>query len=73
MFAALQYDPVSRTLLDTDKLTKEREELRVHPQQLSFLLLDLTHKTTNSLSLFGSRGLGLKACIYNDIAQCMLY
>lgn len=58
VYAALQYEPVSRTLLDSDMHTKEREELSLQPQQLSFLLHDLTHKLSDSLSLFGSRGLG---------------
>ena len=57
VFAALQFGPVSRTLLDTDMHTKEREELSVMPQQLSFLLQDLSHKLSSSLSRFGSRGL----------------
>ena len=57
VFVVLEYGPISRTLLDTDENTKDREELRLMPQQLCFLLHDLCHKLTNSLSHFGSRGL----------------
>jgi Fanconi anemia group D2 protein len=57
VFAILEYGPISRTLLDTEEHTREREELRLLPQQLSFLLHDLCHKLTTTLSHFGSRGL----------------
>ena len=57
VFAILEYGPISRTLLDTEEHTRDREELKILPQQLSFLLSDLCHKLTNSLSHFGSRGL----------------
>ena len=65
-FGALRYDPVSRTILDTDMHTREKEVLSIQPQQLSFLLHDLSHKLSDSLSLFGARGLGRpKVCVVN--------
>ena len=58
VLSALHYDPVSRTLLDSEMHTKDREELSLQPLQLSFLLQDLVLKLSSSLSLFGARGLG---------------
>ena len=58
VFSALHYDPVSRTLLDSEMHTKDREELSLQPPQLSFLLQDLVLKLSSSLSLFGARGFG---------------
>lgn len=60
MFGALHYSPVSRTVLDSDLHTKEREELSLQPQQLLFLLQDLCLKLSASLSSSGPRGLGPK-------------
>ena len=61
MFSALTYDPISRTVLESDmQQTREREELRLGPAQLTFLLQDLSLKLSASLSAFGPRGLGAK-------------
>ena len=60
MFGALHYSPVSRTVLDSDMHTKEREELSLQPQQLLFLLQDLCLKLSASLPSTGPRGLGAK-------------
>ena len=60
VFATLRYSPVSRTLVDSEEHTKEREELMLQPPQLLFLLQDLNTKISSTLSAFGSKRLGTK-------------
>ena len=60
VFTTLHYSPVSRTLVDSEEHTKEREELALQPPQLLFLLQDLNSKLSSTLSAFGSKRLGTK-------------
>ena len=55
VFAVLHYGILSRTFLDSEQLTKEREELKLGPPQLAFLLQDLCSKLSSTFSLFGSK------------------
>ena len=52
VFAALEYSSVSRTLLDSESQTQEREELSLDPPQLLYLLQDLSAKVAHTLSAF---------------------
>ena len=61
VFAALEYSSVSRTLLDSESQTQEREELSLDPPQLLYLLQDLSAKVTHTLSAF--RGAKAKVVI----------
>ena len=55
MFAVLHYGILSRTFLDSEQMTKEREELKLRPAQLAFLLQDLSSKLSSTFGLFGSK------------------
>ena len=74
MFAVLEYGSISRTLLDSEMHTKERDELKLLPRQLCLLLRDLSHKLSTSLSLFGSRGLKVSSAESHNVelVQCTM-
>ena len=55
VFKTLHYGALSRTLLDSENHTKEREELRIDPPQLVFLLQDLNNKLSSVFSVFGPK------------------
>eukprot|EP00731_Ephydatia_muelleri_P027407 Em0019g280a len=57
VFAVLHYAPLSKTIMDSEMHTAEREELVIQPAQLLFLLQDLHSKVSSSLSVagFGAR------------------
>ena len=61
MFAILHYAPLSKTVMDSEQHTKEREELAIQPAQLLFLLQDLHSKVSTTLMSavgFASRAKG---------------
>ncbi len=51
----LHYGVLSRTILDSEQMTKERDELRLRPPQLAFILQDLSSKLSATFSLFGGK------------------
>ena len=53
VFAVLHYAPLSKTIMDSEMHTAEREELAIQPAQLLFLLQDLYNKLSSSLSAVG--------------------
>ena len=55
VFTVLHYGILSRTILDSEQMTKEREELKLRPPQLAFLLQDLSSKLSSTFSLFGGK------------------
>ena len=55
VFATLHYSPLSRTLVDSEEHTREREELTLRPPQLLFLLQDLNSKLSGMFSAFGAK------------------
>ena len=55
VFMVLHYGVLSRTILDSEQMTKEREELGLRPPQLAFLLQDLSSKLSSTFSLFGGK------------------
>ena len=55
VFTVLHYGVLSRTILDSEQMTKEREELKLRPPQLAFLLQDLSSKLSSTFSLFGGK------------------
>ena len=55
VFATLHYSPLSRTLVDSEDHTREREELALRPPQLLFLLQDLSSKLSRTFSAFGAK------------------
>lgn len=55
VFKALGFGSLSRTFLDSDMHTKQREELKLHPPQVVFLLEDLYSKISSTFSLFGNK------------------
>lgn len=55
VFAVFHYGILSRTFLDSEEMTREREELKLRPTQLAFLLQDLSSKLSSTFSLFGSK------------------
>lgn len=65
VFAVLHYGVLSRTILDSEQMTKERDELRLRPPQLAFLLQDLSSKLSSTLSLFGGK---VGVAFYKSIA-----
>ena len=68
VFTVLHYGILSRTILDSEQMTKEREELRLRPPQLAFLLQDLSSKLSSTFSLFGRKvGVACNFMRYRDI------
>ena len=55
VLSVLHYGILSRTILDSEQMTKERDELRLRPPQLAFLLQDLSLKLSSTFSLFGGK------------------
>ncbi|MCG8625803.1 MAG: hypothetical protein MJE68_27880, partial [Proteobacteria bacterium] len=55
VFAVLHYGVLSRTILDSEQMTKERDELRLRPPQLAFLLQDLSSKLSSTFTLFAGK------------------
>ena len=55
VLSVLHYGILSRTILDSEQMTKERDELRLRPPQLAFLLQDLSSKLSSTFSLFGKK------------------
>ena len=70
VFTILHYGPLSRTVVDSDNHTEEREELLLRPPQLCLLLQDLNVKVTSTLSAFG-KGAGGKVLLsgWGDFLQ----
>lgn len=55
VFAVLHYGPLSRTLLDSEEHTKERETVALKPASLLLLLRDLNSKLGAILSPFRAK------------------
>lgn len=55
VYNVFHYGILSRTILDSEDHTREREELRLRPPQLLFLLQDLCSKLSSTFSLFGGK------------------
>ena len=55
VFKAFHFGCLSRTMLDSDLLTREQEEVKLKVPQLIFLLQDLCGKLTSSFVTFGPK------------------
>ena len=55
VFRVLGFGVLSRTFLDSEEHTRVRDELRLHPPQVVFLLEDLYSKISSAFSVFGSK------------------
>lgn len=55
VFKSLGFGILSRTFLDSEQHTHSRDELKLRPPQLVFLLEDLYAKISSTFSVFGSK------------------
>ncbi len=56
VFKSLGFGVLSRTFLDSEFHTRSKDELKIRPPQLAFLLEDLQSKTSAAFTVFGSKG-----------------
>ncbi len=55
VFKSLGFGVLSRTFLDSEFHTRSKDELKIRPPQLVFLLEDLQSKISTAFTVFGSK------------------
>ena len=75
VFKAFSFGCLSRTILDSNLLTKEQEEVMLEQPQLIFLLHDLCKKLTSSFTTFrpwvGVVAVSLVTLVLGDFFFCL--